>query len=279
MYPYFTIFGKTIGLYPLISVIGVLLALFFAYRTAEKNKLDEIKMLFLMLIAYGGGVIGAHILYGLVGFDQIIWFVRNINSIDSFGTFINRIVAIFGGGVFYGGLLGGMAAGAIYFKKASLNAEYADIAITSVPLFHVFGRIGCFMGGCCYGIESSFGFTYTRALVPEANGVSRFPVQLLESLLCLLLFLAMYFLIKRRLLCGKLVPFYFISYGIIRFSLEFLRGDEIRGRWLIFSTSQWISIVLIIVGIIWLALKVREKTADITNSDNASVMSDNEKSS
>ena len=232
-----------------------------------------------MLIAYGGGVIGAHILYGLVGFDQIIWFVRNINSIDSFGTLINRIVAIFGGGVFYGGLLGGMAAGAIYFKKAALNAKYADIAITSVPLFHVFGRIGCFMGGCCYGIESSFGFTYTRALVPEANGVSRFPVQLLESLLCLLLFLAMYFLIKRRLLCGKLVPFYFISYGIIRFSLEFLRGDEIRGRWLIFSTSQWISIVLIIAGIIWLALKAREKTTDITNRDNASVMSDNEKSS
>ena len=262
MYPYFTLFGKTIGLYPLISVIGVLLALFFTYRLAEKRKLDEIKMLYLMLIAFAGGVIGAHILYGLVGFDQIIWFVRNINSIDSFGTLINRIVAIFGGGVFYGGLLGGIAAGAIYLKKAALSAEYADIAITSVPLFHVFGRIGCFMGGCCYGTESPFGFTYTRALIPEANGVSRFPVQLLESFLCLLLFLVMFRLIKRRLLCGKLLPFYFISYGTIRFLLEFLRGDEIRGRWLFFSTSQWISIVLIIAGIIWFTLGSRKKTAE-----------------
>ena len=69
-------------------------------------------------------------------------------------------------------------------------------------------------------------------------------------------------LIKRKLLCGKLLPFYFISYGIIRFSLEFLRGDEIRGRWLIFSTSQWISIVLIIAGIIWFALGSRKKAAD-----------------
>ena len=115
------------------------------------------------------------------------------------------MATIFGGSVFYGGLLGGMAAGAIYCKKKKFNiSEYSDIIAPGVPLFHFFGRIGCFFGGCCYGIESSFGYTvHGNELLSSVNDVQRFPVQLLEATLNLILFIVLARLLSKGALKGQ----------------------------------------------------------------------------
>ena len=181
--------------------------------------------------------------------------MKRLNTyVHSFGDFIECAKLICGGSVFYGGLIGGMIVGFIYCNKKHYNlSDYSDIIAPGIPLFHFFGRIGCFLGGCCYGIESSFGFTvHNNQLLPSVNDVQRFPVQLLESLLNLILFFILAYLLKKELLKGKLFATYLLSYSVIRFFDEFLRGDTYRGFLLGLSTSQIISIVIFICSIIYL---------------------------
>ena len=144
---------------------------------------------------------------------------------------------------------------ALYLRIRRLPfAAYADIAAPAIPLFHAFGRIGCFLGGCCYGIPWEGGITYTRALSPEANGVARFPVQLLESALLFALFFLLAALFRRGALRAKLLALYLAVYAVLRFLLEFLRGDAIRGVYFGLSTSQWISLaILLALGVAALA--------------------------
>ena len=118
---------------------------------------------------------------------------------ESIIQFFQFVGTIFGGSVFYGGLIGGIIAAliTIKIKKLPLGA-FADIITLCIPAFHAFARVGCFLSGCCYGIESEFGFTaHGNTLVPDVNDVSRFPVQLLEAVLNLVLFAALIFLYKR----------------------------------------------------------------------------------
>ena len=92
------------------------------------------------------------------------------------------MATIWGGSVFYGGLLGGILAGAVYLRRKGRPLDlWASLTAPAIPLFHVFGRVGCFLGGCCYGLPSAWGFVYRYSPVAEANGVSRFPVQLVEA--------------------------------------------------------------------------------------------------
>lgn len=134
-------------------------------------------------------------------------------------------------------------------------ADYSDICTPIIPLFHCFGRIGCFLGGCCYGIESSFGFTvHNNILNPSINDVQRFPVQLLEAALNLILYFILFYLFKNNKFKGKLIAVYLILYSIIRFFDEFLRADEYRGFLFGLSTSQIISILIFVGSFAFLLL-------------------------
>ena len=91
---------------------------------------------------------------------------------------------------------------------------------------------------------------YTNAMLPAACGVVRFPVQLLEAACNFVLFFVIYLLFKNEKFKDKLLYVYLGGYAIIRFCMEFLRGDDLeRGVWFGISTSQWISMVLLIFAI------------------------------
>ena len=153
-------------------------------------------------------------------------------------------------------VIGGMLAVYIYLKKKKLPMNiFTDIATIIIPLFHFFGRIGCFLVGCCYGVESDIGFTYHHSLIESANHVNRFPIQLVEAVYNLGLFFLLYYLLKNNKLKGKLLGLYLIIYPIGRFIFEFFRGDEYRGFLFGLSTSQIISVLLLIFGIFLLLKK------------------------
>jgi phosphatidylglycerol:prolipoprotein diacylglycerol transferase len=162
----------------------------------------------------------------------------------------------FGGSVFFGGLIGGAIAGIITVRAVKLPwYPTLDLLTTLIPLFHCFGRVGCFLGGCCYGIPSQIGFTFRHSIVAAANGVNRFPVQLCEAGFNLILFFALYILFKKGKLRGQLFFLYLVCYSTARFFLEYLRGDVIRGVWAMgLSTSQIIAGLLFIIGIIGLII-------------------------
>ena len=75
-----------------------------------------------------------------------------------------------------------------------------DFLAPIIPLFHFFGRIGCFLSGCCYGIESKIGFTYKYSLVESANNVNRFPIQLVEVSYNMIIFVVLTILYKKSTL-------------------------------------------------------------------------------
>ena len=117
MFPSFILFGKEIGTYTIMAIIGALLAGWLACRAAKRRGLDENDMLVTLLIAAIGVFIGSHLLYGLTNLPVIIALIRSPGQVKSLSHLFQWIFYIFGGGVFYGGLLGGLSAGTIYLRR------------------------------------------------------------------------------------------------------------------------------------------------------------------
>lgn len=154
--------------------------------------------------------------------------------------------------IYYGGLIGIIIT---FFalsnykhtcdKYEVFNAR--DAFVVLIPLFHVFGRIGCFLSGCCYGIESKTCISVLYSINSIDSGVVtswRVPTQLIEASFEFVLFLLILFMFIKNKCYGKLLNVYLLIYSIGRFCLEFIRGDTVRGKFFFLSTSQWISCCL-----------------------------------
>lgn len=252
MFPTFEFLGRTISIYGICAVVGLVLACLVATWLGKKQEYKFEDILLVILSVAVGLFIGAHILYGITQISGIKDLFLNMNDY-TFITFNATLFGIYiGGMVFYGGFLGGLAGLAIHchFSKYVTFKGMIDIYAVCIPLFHIFGRIGCFFAGCCYGIEWSWGFiTYTNTINPSVNGVVRFPVQLFEAGCNVIIFLVLLFLYRKNRLENRLIFLYMIIYPVCRFILEFFRGDEIRGFIFGMSTSQFISILLFAAAI------------------------------
>lgn len=253
MVPPIAFFGRELYPYTLAALAGILVTLLFAYVASKKQGLDEINMLFALLFAAAGAFLGGHILYGVTNLKELIVVFRHLDAFGSFGSFLKFIYPYFSGAVFYGGLLCGLLLAWLYLRRTKRPiGGYTDVGAVCIPLFHGFGRIGCFLSGCCFGVESSCGFVMHHSIMEEANGVRRFPVQLCEAAFNFALALTLYYLLKKKKWRGRLLNVYLYAYPTFRFLDEFLRGDAYRGIWLGLSTSQWISLLLILGNTIYL---------------------------
>lgn len=267
------ILGFELPYYGIMVLIGIsfcVVALKFTRR--KRQNAEPIEYVCMGLISFIFAFFGAHIVYGLTNIDKIFFVVTHPSRLfKSFDMFLWYMNDIWGGMVFYGGLIGACVSAYIYMRLMKLDvAEYSDTLVPCIPLFHVFGRIGCFLSGCCYGIESEFGFTYHYSMLENVNGVCRLPIQLIESAENLILFiLFMVLLFKcRNIKHGILIWIYGMLYPVIRFINEFFRGDfEERGYFGIFSTSQWISIILFVFSVVMLirTMKTKGQTSESSN--------------
>ncbi len=247
MFPEINIFGATLNLYGLFSSVGLIAMGILAFILGKRYKIQLEDILFGELFMLVGAFLGAHILYGITNIPDIVYYLGLFFS-EGWDShyFFDIIFKFMDGMVYYGGLILAIVFGMLYckFRKIDLG-NFSDCFAVGIPLFHALARLGCFCAGCCYGIESPFGFTTHNAIVESANGVNRFPVQLFESGFNVIIFIALLLLFRRGIMKGQIIYIYLISYGTIRFFLEFLRGDEYRGILFFLSTSQWISLVLI----------------------------------
>jgi len=225
---------------------------------------DKQDILMMLMFASFGLFIGAKIMYALTSIN-----FTYSQELNFFENVYNWAKLFFSGGlVFYGGLIGAFAGGIFYiFHYKTPVAESIDLAFTGVPLFHAIGRVGCFMGGCCYGIEYHGPFAVT---FPPDNlggapaGVELLPVQLIESVLNLVLWGTLFLIYRKTSRHWLVTGLYLTCYGIIRFILEYFRGDLIRGHLGTLSSSQFISIFVIITGIFLLIKpKFLDKLAEI----------------
>lgn len=252
MFPGFTLFGKYISSYMLTSLAGIFTACPLAISRYKKRGGNDISMIFVFLFGAIGCAVGMHLLYGITNIQH--W--SRLFSAGSFQEFWDAAIFIFGGSVFYGGLIGGLFAGYLCMKHQKLDYGLTlDCAAPSIALFHAFGRIGCFLGGCCYGVEWEHGITFHNALVESANGVPRVPVQLFEAGLEFALFGLLSLMLAKGWLKNRLLSVYLLIYPVGRFALEFLRGDDYRGFLFGLSTSQLISIGVFAAAVVFLVMK------------------------
>ena len=271
MYPAITLLGKTISSYGICSIIGgFFLALFCALQCRFPRKKGGIvpdvqDMMLTLVFAVFGLLIGAKIMYAVTSTNFVYY-----EELSFFANLWEWIKLLVGGGmVFYGGLIGAVAAGFIYiFHYKTPVSETIDIAFAGIPLFHAFGRIGCFMGGCCYGVEYHGIFAVT---FPENNlggapaNTEVLPIQLIESGLNLVLWAILFTVYRKSGRRWLTTGLYLCGYGIMRFVLEYFRGDLIRGHLGVLSSSQVISIVLILIGVF---LLIKPKFMDKTDEMN-----------
>ncbi|MBE5938900.1 MAG: prolipoprotein diacylglyceryl transferase [Lachnospiraceae bacterium] len=253
MYPFINLGPIQIPVYGLLAVVGFALALYVATFSCKLYRFPLMDCAFAAIFAGIGIIVGAKALYVITVLPNLPQWIKDGYSLTEI------VMALFAGLVFYGGFIGALVGAFIYCKMYHLHfLGFLNIMVPSIPLFHSIGRLGCFFAGCCYGIEyHGFGavkFPYNE-LVPELSEVSRFPVQLFEAGLNFLLFIGLFIYSRKKRKPGSLLGIYLICYAIIRFSLEMLRGDVARGIFFGISTSQWISLLLIPVGVFFILRK------------------------
>ena len=255
MCPYIVIFGKEVAAYGLMALLGCIAAMGFALWRCSKTGVRRDDELYLIAFGAIGALVGAKVLYQAAHLSEL-WEYADV----IFANPENFMLYLGSGFVFYGGLVGGVIGVIVYARFFGQNTvKLAETFVPGIPLFHFFGRIGCFMAGCCYGIpyDGPFSVTFKNAIGAPA-GVALFPIQLVEAAANMVTFAVL--LIFERKARRPLPSFglYLMIYGAERFVFEFFRGDLERGIFLGISTSQWISLVLVPVGF-WLFFVSPEK--------------------
>lgn len=245
-----------IGTYGIFAVIGLFAAFPLSIRYYSKRTGNGIEILLVYLWGALGVFLGMHLLYGITN----IAYWKLLLYASGFLDFIKKFAVIFSGSVFYGGLIGGLIAGGIAMRCMKLSSDIVtDCSAFAIAIFHGISRIGCFFGGCCYGVEWEHGVTFTDSIVESANGVPRVPVQLFEAGFELVLGGVLWILLSRSMKKGKcsgmLLGLYLLVYPVGRFILEYFRGDEYRGFILGLSTSQFISIFVFAFAVFYLVRK------------------------
>ncbi|MEJ2110413.1 MAG: prolipoprotein diacylglyceryl transferase, partial [Acidobacteriota bacterium] len=235
--------------YGLLLAAAYLAAVWILFRGARREGIEPEKVSRLGLYIIIGAIVGAKALMILRSFS-IYW--EHPSKLWSLGTLQS-------GGDFYGGFIGALAATFLFFSKYKDIPRWrvADLSGPAIAAGQAIGRIGCFMAGCCYGCPTSlpWGVTFhdpaAEELVGTPLGIRLHPVQLYESLSCLILFLYLQRLLKRKHFDGQVILTYAIAYAGIRFLLEFTRGDTVRGFLLggLLSTSQFVALVVLAIGI------------------------------
>lgn len=226
MYPYIQIILPS---YAFLAFLGVLVTLTFLYLNIDSIGISFSGFLVLSLKCAIGCFIGSKLLY----------FITQIpNLLSSFS--VNSLITAFlhSGYVFYGGLLGVLFTVWLSVRNKPERAQsYFNFLAPAIPLFHFFGRIGCFLTGCCYGKDFAKPVVLFNSII-----LYQIPVQLIEAVFELCLFFVIYLLQRRR--TPHLIYLYLTSYSVFRFIIEFFRGDEVRGIYFNLSTAQWISIFI-----------------------------------
>ena len=251
MYPIFFHIGSfAIHTYGVLVAIGFLLGLAIAGRRARQEGMDprHISDIGIWLIVAGMG--GAKLFHIVFCWDDFIgaWRMEGLRSLRE-------------GFVFYGGFLGAVAATIVFARRRHLALwKLADVLAPSVALGHVFGRLGCFFNGCCYGKPCAlpWGVRFPASHLMHQQCVH--PTELYEALGNLILFAALTALYRRKRFDGQIWWSYVLAYSALRFGVEFFRGDYDAYYSGVFTIAHVIAVVLMLVGVAGLRLAARKET-------------------
>lgn len=244
MFPSFYLLGIKISTYSLMVFLGFVA---FLVTLTVTIKIEKIRRQTANRIIF----------ISVLGFIVLALSALIFNSL--FHT-IEKGVIVIGGITWLGGVIGAFPFMVFmlhkFVPKAKGNAlYYFSLIVPGIVIGHAFGRIGCFLGGCCYGgvTDSVFGVVFpagSAAAVQypaeDGNSLPVWPTQLFEAVFELILFIVM--MAARRKIKKYNIEIYCIAYGVFRFLIEFLRGDDRGATGFFLSPSQIMSLILLIAA-------------------------------
>lgn len=251
-----------------MAALGFLSAYFIVRKNAKRLAgLEPDDASWLLVAAMAGGALGARMAYVAEHWsaefaNEPFWEIFRFDR---------------GGLMFYGGLGGAIFSISIMsvIKRQSLVA-LLDLSAVALPLGHAFGRIGCFLNGCCWGkvCDNVLAVRYPAGSAPwmaqmtdglisraSAETLPVLPVQIFEAVLDMLLFAFLAWMAGRKPRHGLLAGCYLAGYAAIRFFTETMRSDP-RMAVGVFSISQFICIIVFAAGCLVLGLSRLSKPAE-----------------
>ena len=258
MYPRLLELGPiTVYTYGVLLAAAYLFGLQLARVRAKSRGLDANRVLDLGIYIIISALVGAKLLLLITDFKSFTADPRELLTLAR------------SGGVFYGGLIVAVIVALWYIRRVGLPLwTTCDVFAPGIALGHVVGRFGCLFAGCCYGKPTTrpWGITFTdpfaAANVGTPLGVALHPTQLYEAGAELLILIVLLVTERKgRPFPGRTFWLYMLLYAISRFIIEFYRGDD-RGTVGMFSTSQFISIVLAPLAIVMLVYLSRVVTPE-----------------
>jgi phosphatidylglycerol:prolipoprotein diacylglycerol transferase len=263
--------------YGAMLVLAFVTSTWLATWRARREKLDPDAVLDMAFWLFAGGLVGARVFY----------------CIQYWGRDIDSILDVFqywkGGIVYYGGIFGGFLAFLIYCKVRKLPVRpYMDALTPSIAVGTLFGRLGCFLNGCCFGDVCSLPWAVsfpphsppwnsevTLGMIPAnaLGSLTLHPTQLYSAIdaFVLLILLSAYYPLRRR--DGEVFGMLLLTYPVTRFLIEFLRNDE-PIFFLGLTISQTISLGILAICAaywLWLSRYPRERYADVAGLDGPAV--------
>ena len=252
-------FGFSIHSYGVMLAIGFMVGISLAVRESQRTGVDPEKVLNLSFWILLTSIVGSRLFHCIVFYPE---YLREPL----------RILKLWEGGlVFYGGLIGAILASVVYCKVHKLNFwQISDIMIPSVLIGLMFGRLGCFLAGCCYGkacaSDFAFGITFKNPIGLGIKNVPLYPTQLMSAMNAFIIFLLLWSYRKYKRFHGELFGIALVVYSITRSLIEILRDDP-RGFVnlgpLHLSESQVVSFFLGLIGLYILVSKRRTQAVSL----------------
>ena len=231
-----------------LHTYGVLLALAFVVSLwvvgwlCRRARIDPAPLMDLAVYSLIGGLVGARLM--LLAVD---WRFYSSHPAELWSLLQS-------GGVFYGGLIGGLIVAAVYLWRHPIPGwPAADILAPAVAIGQAIGRLGCLAAGCCFGKPAAglawavtFRDMYANRQVGTPVDTPLHPSQVYESIACALIFIVLVWMMPRKKFHGQVALAYIALYSAVRFGLEYFRGDAARGKFGPLWTSQWVAVVLVL---------------------------------
>ena len=234
----------TVHTFGLLLAAAYVAAFWWLTREGRRQGLDVDALASLGVWAIVGAIIGA----------KALMIVRALPEYAARPSEIVSLSVLTSAGDFYGGFIGALIASAIFFRRHPQLPFWraADLCGPAIALGQAIGRIGCFLAGDDYGRPAQLPWAVTFTDPDAARiggaplGVPLHPVQLYESIVCLILFGVLVRLGRRKRFDGEVILAYTLLYAAARFVLEFYRGDADRGfvGGGLLATSQFIALIL-----------------------------------
>jgi phosphatidylglycerol:prolipoprotein diacylglycerol transferase len=235
----------TLHTYGVLLAVAFVVSLWVVGWLARRAEMDPAPLMDLAVYSLIGGLVGARLMLLAVDWRFYSEHPRELLSL------------LQSGGVFYGGLIGGLIVAALYLWRNPLPGwPAADILAPAVAIGQAIGRLGCLAAGCCFGKPApnlpwavTFRDMYANRQVGTPVDVPLHPSQVYESIACAAIFVVLLWMLPRKKFHGQVAMAYIALYSAARFGLELFRGDSARGFVGVLSTSQLVAIGLV-VGVI-----------------------------